>query len=189
MRKQIRIKQVDAFTTIPLSGNPAGVVTNADELDDVYMQRIAREMNLSETAFVQNSGVADFRLRFFTPKCEIDLCGHATIGAIYALIEEGRIPLRSDHTLVHQETKAGILPIEIYSNNNIVQNIMMTQAIPQFKDLGVDNREISDILKWLKYNPDGMRKIGLKARETVAKRTWDDYSKDIYKLYKEVEKC
>ena len=85
----IRIKQVDAFTDVPFGGNPAGVVTNAEGLDEGQMQKVAREMNLSETAFVTPSDKADFKVRFFTPNTEVDLCGHATLGTAHVLREKG----------------------------------------------------------------------------------------------------
>ncbi|MHB8577779.1 MAG: PhzF family phenazine biosynthesis protein, partial [Dehalococcoidia bacterium] len=77
--REFPIKTVDAFTDRPLAGNGAGVVTNAEGLDDATMQAIAREVNLSETAFVTASDKADFRVRFFTPTTEIPLAGHPTI--------------------------------------------------------------------------------------------------------------
>jgi len=81
----IIIYQVDAFTDKPFGGNPAGVVTDARSLTDENMQKIAMEMNLSETAFVISKGDNNYQVRFFTPKCEVDLCGHATIATFYTL--------------------------------------------------------------------------------------------------------
>jgi PhzF family phenazine biosynthesis protein len=78
------IRIVDAFTTRRYAGNPAGVVTRAEGLTDAQMQAIAREMNLSETAFVFPSQVADFRVRFFTPATEIPLAGNPTIATMHA---------------------------------------------------------------------------------------------------------
>ncbi len=77
---------IDAFAEQPFEGNSAGVVTGAEELGDEHMQRIAREVNASETAFVyppDDDGVR--RLRWFTPACEVDFCGHATLAAAEAL--------------------------------------------------------------------------------------------------------
>jgi trans-2,3-dihydro-3-hydroxyanthranilate isomerase len=140
---RIRVKQVDAFTKDPFGGNPAGVVSVADSLDEEQMQLIAREMNLSETAFVAPSERADFKIRFFTPYSEVDLCGHATIGSFHALHEEGRLdPGRS---LFTQETKAGVLEVE----RSFVEGgpvFMMTQAKPLFEDTGISKGEISGIL-------------------------------------------
>lgn len=144
--KKIQIKQVDAFTKTPLKGNPAGIVLNAEGLTDEEMQLIAREMNLSETAFIMKSQTADFKVRFFTPVAEVDLCGHATIGTFYALAEENRIKLDVDYIVVTQETRAGILPVEIYSINGILQKIMMTQAKPQFRDISISPEEVAYIL-------------------------------------------
>lgn len=92
--KKVSIYQVDAFTGKPFAGNPAGVVPEAEGLVGEELQLIAREMNLSETAFVtrsQDAG-ADFDVRFFTPVTEVDLCGHATIATFHLLAELGRRP-------------------------------------------------------------------------------------------------
>jgi len=74
-----RIALVDAFSTEPLAGNAAGVVPDADGLTDQQCQAVARELSVSETAFVFESEEADRRVRFFTPTQEVDLCGHATL--------------------------------------------------------------------------------------------------------------
>lgn len=136
-KKKIKIKGVDAFTSIPFCGNPAGVVLDADDLTDEEMQLIAREMNYSETAFIMKSKVADFKVRFFSPKREVDLCGHVTIAAFSILAREGRIL----NEVTRQETKAGILPVHI--RNKI---IMMTQAKPVFKKVDVDKEVIASAL-------------------------------------------
>lgn len=84
--------QVDAFTSEAYSGNAAGVVIDAKGLSSSQMQLIAREMKLSETAFVLPGGFDyDFELRFFTPSEEVNLCGHATIATFNLLKELGMI--------------------------------------------------------------------------------------------------
>lgn len=88
--KIIDLHQVDAFTDKLFGGNPAGVVTNADGLTEEEMQKIAREMNLSETAFVlkPTQDGADVRLCFYTPPGDrIKFCGHATIGTLFQLAQ------------------------------------------------------------------------------------------------------
>ena len=80
--------QVDAFTDEIFSGNPAGVCVTEVPLDDTLMQKIALEMNLSETAFTFHQGDA-WRLRWFTPAAEVELCGHATLAAAHVLRERG----------------------------------------------------------------------------------------------------
>lgn len=141
--KSIRIKQVDAFTTIPFGGNPAGVVTDASGVTDDVKQKIAREMNLSETAFVSPSEVADFKVQFFTPRFEVDLCGHATIGTFSALYEEGK--LDSSKNIFYQETKAGVLPVELTNINN-EKVFMMTQASPRFESFGLSKSEVAELM-------------------------------------------
>jgi predicted PhzF superfamily epimerase YddE/YHI9 len=87
----IPITVVDAFTDKPFAGNPAAVCLLAEERDKAWMQLVAREMNLSETAFLlQRSD--HIALRWFTPTVEVDLCGHATLASSHALWESGRVP-------------------------------------------------------------------------------------------------
>lgn len=139
----VQIKQVDAFTNQPFGGNPAGVVTAAASLNDAFMQKIAREMNLSETAFVSPSSVADFKVRFFTPRAEVDLCGHATIATFATLHEEGQ--LDANRALFHQETRAGVLPVERVQRDGRTV-FMMTQPNPRFESLNLDTRQAAKLL-------------------------------------------
>ena len=124
--------QIDAFTTQPLQGNPCAVVFDADPLDADTMLAIAREMNLSETAFVLQSDKADFRARYFTPAEEIPLAGHPTIATVYGLVETGRLKLTTDHQTITLELKAGVIPVEIFSELGKVQRIVMSQKKPVF---------------------------------------------------------
>jgi len=87
----LRILQVDAFTDRPFAGNPAAVCILPRPADPTWMQNVAREMNLSETAFLHAEGDG-YRLRWFTPVVEVDLCGHATLAAAHVLWEEGHLP-------------------------------------------------------------------------------------------------
>lgn len=124
--------QVDAFTDRPLGGNPCAVLFESDDLDEAAMQGIAREMNLSETAFVRRSERADFQARYFTPAAEIPLAGHPTIATVYALIDSGRLRLNSSYTRIMLELKAGVIPVEILSEEGKIQRIIMTQIKPVF---------------------------------------------------------
>ncbi len=124
--------QVDAFTQTPLCGNPCAIVFDADSLDDNTMQAIAREMNLSETAFVLRSDVADVRARYFTPAEEIPLAGHPTIATAYALAETARLSLDGDHTRISLELQVGPIAVDIYSAGGRVRNVVMTQPRPRF---------------------------------------------------------
>jgi trans-2,3-dihydro-3-hydroxyanthranilate isomerase len=124
--------QVDAFTTERLAGNPCAIVFEADSIDDATRLAIAREMNLSETAFVQRSAVADVGARYFTPSEEIPLAGHPTIATIFALVESGRLQLTGDVTQLMLELKVGPIPIEIRARAGQVEQVIMSQKKPQF---------------------------------------------------------
>ncbi len=87
----IRAFKVDSFTAEPFAGNPAGVCLMESARDERWMQAVAREMNLSETAFLLREG-AGFRLRWFTPLAEVALCGHATLASAHILWQEGIVP-------------------------------------------------------------------------------------------------
>ncbi len=116
----IQVAQVDAFTNQLFGGNPAGVVwKGAEQLSEEEMQQVAREMNLSETAFVLPSENGDFRLRYFTPESEINFCGHATVGTLYALArhEQFRMQDVGDHAFT-VETNVGILPMSVHRQEN-----------------------------------------------------------------------
>lgn len=86
----IAITQVDAFTDTPYSGNPAAVCVLSASHPERWMQQVAREMNLSETAFVYPE-TDGYRLRWFTPTVEVDLCGHATLATCHVLWSEGHL--------------------------------------------------------------------------------------------------
>jgi PhzF family phenazine biosynthesis protein len=107
----MRLLQIDAFTDAPFRGNPAAVClldssTTGREPDDAWMQSVASEMNLSETAFLRRRDDGDWSLRWFTPAVEVDLCGHATLASAHALWEEGL--LQSGDTARFQ-TRSGLL--------------------------------------------------------------------------------
>lgn len=100
----MKLSYVDAFTSIAFSGNPAAVTLLEQEIPEELMQNIAREVNLSETAFLKVSDKG-YSIRWFTPKGEVDLCGHATLAAAHYLWEKG-------HTKTSEisfESKSGIL--------------------------------------------------------------------------------
>ncbi|MGD0753469.1 MAG: PhzF family phenazine biosynthesis protein [Bacteroidales bacterium] len=107
MKSQQIIYQVDAFTTKPFKGNPAGVCIIDQEPDATWMQNIAMEMNLSETAFVF-PGNNCLMIRFFTPEAEMKLCGHATLSASHVLYETGMVKSNEE---IRFSSKAGELII------------------------------------------------------------------------------
>lgn len=104
------IFQVDAFTNRPFAGNPAAVCVLNGPAEDRWMQDVAREMNLSETAFLHwEDASGSFRLRWFTPEVEVDLCGHATLAAAHVLWTEGHLPAE---TPAWFQTRGGLLKAE-----------------------------------------------------------------------------
>lgn len=113
--KSVEIHQVDAFTDEPFSGNPAGVVLDADHLSETVMKKITREMNLSETSFLLKSKEADIRLRYFTPNgSEVKFCGHSTVGALYMLARQEKLNITKPGLYkLTLETLIGILPVAI----------------------------------------------------------------------------
>ena len=123
---KVQIYEVRAFAEGAYGGNAAGVVLQKDAagLTSERMQDIAARLGYSETAFVLPSERADFRVRFFTPGEEVDLCGHATIGTFWLLKSLGR--LEGKETLT-QETRAGVLEIQIRGDQ-----VLMAQASPEF---------------------------------------------------------
>jgi trans-2,3-dihydro-3-hydroxyanthranilate isomerase len=135
--KRYPFMQVDAFTRQRLSGNPCAVVMEADGLDDDTMQAIAREMNLSETAFVFHSRQADYKVRYFTPAEEIPMAGHPTLATTYALVASGRLALAGHRTRLELEMQIGPVPVEIIASTpelgeQGIDQIVMTQRKPIF---------------------------------------------------------
>jgi len=147
--KRVKIKQIDAFTEIPFAGNPAGVVTSASGLTVRQMKLIAREMNLSETAFIlpPKTPSAHMGIRWFTPTSEVDLCGHATIAAFHALAEEKKYGItRAGKFCFNVETRSGILPVEVCIKNDQHAVIGFGLPIPVFENFMYDIDNLSAAL-------------------------------------------
>lgn len=144
----MRFFQLDVFTNAPLAGNPLAVFPNAQGLSDSLMQRLAREMNLSETTFVLPSEAADAKLRIFTPAAEIPLAGHPVIGTWWLLAELGRVAnAPADGTItVYQETGRGTLPVEISFTDGRPSQVLMTQAAPEFGMTVEDRAALARVL-------------------------------------------
>lgn len=124
--------QVDAFTDRPLGGNPCAILFETDQLDAETMLAIAREMNLSETAFVRQSDQADFGVRYFTPAEEIPLAGHPTIATAFALVDSGRLPLVDGSITITLELQVGPIPVEIITSRGKVEQVVMSQKKPEY---------------------------------------------------------
>ena len=138
--KKTKVLHYDAFSQYPNKGNPAGVVLDADLLSDSDMQSIAHEVGFNETVFVIASDKADFRLRYFTPGHEINLCGHATMASLYALKTTGVL---GDVSSVHIDTNVGVLPIYFSYDDNNQLIIRMKQDHPEFIEFNGDRAKLA----------------------------------------------
>ncbi len=146
--KSLQVKQVDAFTKKSGCGNPAGVVVDARGLSDDDMQSIAKEMNLSETAFIvpATRKGADLRLRWFTPTDEVDLCGHATIASFHALAESGLYGMQKEGRYRFTvETRSGLLGI-LVDKTSRGGSVEFELPLPRFTDVGPVSRQLLTIL-------------------------------------------
>jgi PhzF family phenazine biosynthesis protein len=117
--------QVDAFTDRPFAGNPAAVFLLPSARDEGWMQSVAREMNLAETAFLVRRSDG-FDLRWFTPLCEVDLCGHATLASAHTLWEDGHLV---DGASARFHTRSGVLKAERH-DGLIWLDFPATPAVP-----------------------------------------------------------
>lgn len=164
MKNKIKIYQVDSFTSKKFKGNPAAVCILEDDISDEVMKNIAREMNLSETAFVkplEKDSVDNcnlFSLRWFTPEIEVDLCGHATIATSKVLFDEFDIK----EQYIKYETKSGVLkskkedekisldfPIDNPLDFNLTQDILEAMGIISYSNsiIGEKTRKLVIELK------------------------------------------
>lgn len=135
---EVEVSTLHAFSDKVYGGNPAGVVLQAAHLSETQMQEIARQVGFSETAFVMPSDQADFKVRYFTPSDEVDLCGHATI-ALFYLMKTQQLVNVGTYTL---ETLAGILKVDIEVNGEVY----LSQTLPEFGEI-VDRQQIADSLR------------------------------------------
>jgi trans-2,3-dihydro-3-hydroxyanthranilate isomerase len=125
---------VNSFTDRAYAGNPAGVVPDAAGLSEADMQKIAAELNdISETAFIlpAESDAADFRLRYFTSTMEVDLCGHATVAALFTLGWNGGITGESGTRTVRAQTPVGILELGLEFSEGQPLYAVMEQLVPK----------------------------------------------------------
>src|SRR5256886_7975024 len=143
-----RYYTLDVFTTTRFSGNPLAVFTDGDGLSDDEMLAIAREMNLSETVFVQKptDEEALARLRIFTTKEELKLAGHPVIGTWFLLAELGVVPAQEGGVHVLQQTRAGILPVEIRFKDGRPQRVTMTQKEASFRPAKITKKALAAAL-------------------------------------------
>ncbi len=143
-----RYYTLDVFTDNRFEGNPLAVFTDGDGLSDDQMLAIAREMNLSETVFVQKptDEEALARLRIFTTKEELKLAGHPVIGTWFLLAELGVVPAQDGGVHILQETGAGVLPVEIRFKDGRPQRVTMTQKEAIFRPAKINKKKLASAL-------------------------------------------
>jgi trans-2,3-dihydro-3-hydroxyanthranilate isomerase len=124
--KTLSYQRVDVFTDRPLAGNALAVFTHAEGLDQQTMQALAREMNLSETAFVlaRGRGDADAELRIYTPTMELPFAGHPTLGSAFVL------GASLQHEVVRLVTRRGLVPVRLTRQQGRITFGWMTQPLP-----------------------------------------------------------
>jgi PhzF family phenazine biosynthesis protein len=148
---KIHVKKVNAFTESVKGGNPAGVVFDSPKLTDKQMKHVSKVLKVSETAFIFPGEKAEYRVRFFSPTVEVDLCGHATVATFFTMALSGFF----DGTCrVTQETKAGVLPVHILFFDDEIDRVMMTQSRPIYKNISLDISELAGSLKIKKEDID-----------------------------------
>jgi trans-2,3-dihydro-3-hydroxyanthranilate isomerase len=143
-----RYYTLDVFTTNRFAGNPLAVITDGDGLSDDAMLAVAREMNLSETVFVQKptEDEALARLRIFTTREELKLAGHPVIGTWFLLAALGVVPAQEGGVHVLQQTGAGVLPVEIRFKDGRPQRVTMTQKDAAFRPAKLNKRALAAAL-------------------------------------------
>jgi len=143
-----RFYTLDVFTTKRFEGNPLAVITDGDGLSEAAMQAVAREMNLSETVFVQKptEDNALARLRIFTTREELKLAGHPVIGTWFLLAELGVVPAQEGGVHVLQQTGAGVLPVEIRFKDGRPQRVTMTQKEAAFRPAKINKKALAAAL-------------------------------------------
>jgi trans-2,3-dihydro-3-hydroxyanthranilate isomerase len=160
--RQYDFLQLDVFTDRVFSGNPLAVFPEAEGLTDEEMQKIAREMNLSETVFVlpPRDDVSLKRLRIFTPMIELPMAGHPVVGTWNALARAGGVvPVPeggSGWTRVHQELGIGILPVDIEFKDGEPIQVVMTQGAFQTHSEVDDMGERAEIERALGLAPEDL---------------------------------
>lgn len=133
----IQLHLIDAFTKEAFGGNSTAIVHH-DELPIELMQQIAKEMNLSETAFISSSNRADYGLKWFTPTIEVELCGHATIASLHYLSEQAFISKNSNVTF---ETLSGMIDCRVDD-----EKYFMKLPVPKFRDYEGDVQDVIEAI-------------------------------------------
>eukprot|EP00405_Crypthecodinium_cohnii_P028806 CAMPEP_0206506582 /NCGR_PEP_ID=MMETSP0324_2-20121206/56851_1 /ASSEMBLY_ACC=CAM_ASM_000836 /TAXON_ID=2866 /ORGANISM="Crypthecodinium cohnii, Strain Seligo" /LENGTH=487 /DNA_ID=CAMNT_0053996339 /DNA_START=30 /DNA_END=1494 /DNA_ORIENTATION=- len=177
--RKYEMVQIDAFTNVPLTGNPAAVMFSTKGGDEKWMQGVADENNLAETAFIEErtplepGKAAEWSIRWFTPATEVALCGHATLASAHALWKTGRVP--SDVTINFQTRKAGVLTCAPLEGDQIKMTFPVqkyevkdsTRASEFAPLLGISEKDIIAIVHGPATTPDWVVEVNPDAFATL----------------------
>ena len=146
--KQLHYCLVDVFTNQPFGGNQLAVFPDARGLTPEIMQALAKELNLSESAFVLpgQDEASDYRVRFFTPVVELPMAGHPTVGTAFVLAHQGMIQLVEPETTITFEEGVGVVPVTLSVQEGQVHLIQMRQPLPTFGPVFTDREAIAQML-------------------------------------------
>jgi trans-2,3-dihydro-3-hydroxyanthranilate isomerase len=146
--KQLDYCLVDVFTNQPFGGNQLAVFPDAHGLTPEIMQALAKELNLSESAFVlpAQDEASDYRVRFFTPTVELPMAGHPTVGTAFVLANQGMIQLVEPETTITFEEGVGVVPVTLSVQEGQVHLIQMRQPLPTFGPMFTDRESIANML-------------------------------------------
>src|SRR5215467_12950645 len=146
--KRLHYCLVDVFTNQAFGGNQLAVFPDAQGLTPETMQRLSKELNLSESAFVlpAQDAASDYRVRFFTPAVELPMAGHPTVGTAYVLAHEGMIQLDSPETTIRFEAGIGMVPVTLFAREGHLHLIQMRQPLPTFGPVFTDREAIAQML-------------------------------------------
>lgn len=137
---------MDVFTSEPFGGNPLAIFDNADGLTAEQMQKIAKELNLSESVFLNKaSNDADVKMRIFTPGMELPTAGHPTVGTAYYLLKEKGIKPKKDGELL-LEQNIGNINVHYENQEGEISKILMEQPLPKFEQTFKDKKLVASLL-------------------------------------------
>jgi trans-2,3-dihydro-3-hydroxyanthranilate isomerase len=147
--RRFQFIQADVFTDVIFGGNPVAIFPDAEGLSDDEMQKIAREMNLSETSFVlpPTDPDANIQVRFFTPSAELPFAGHPTIGTHVVLARLDRYDISGPVTRIWQQVKVGTLPVDLIADaNGEINRAVMTQGEARHGEMYLDQERLAAAL-------------------------------------------
>ncbi|TWT14545.1 PhzF family phenazine biosynthesis protein [Planomicrobium sp. CPCC 101079] len=146
--KVLNYSLLDVFTTVPFGGNQLAVFHEGESLTTGMMQKIAKELNLSETVFLSPPNDRDNqkKLRIFTPQMELPMAGHPTIGAAFLLADQDLIQTEEGVNEWVLEEAVGDISVTVYKEGGLVKKVEMTQPLPSFGEQFFDVEQIAELL-------------------------------------------